>query len=518
MSALAFKQIMKQFNSFIFNLFYIKSFFLLKKIFPILLALFIAQIISTTFVYISNIRIYKNTQAIIKTGYLSVPNKHVLPALEDVSTAFLGGLFFTFSSGMFLILFSYFSTWTIKRHLANKKALFFLFLLWLFLIIISNQNGIAPIAICYFSIIPFVVFIYVIKKIPDVYVTYRKSNFFLHIIFFFIFVLTCLYFIKIDSFIKIRDNMLFSNPFGKKINNFYYEYSIYPAQIFKPVEKKILKTCDLSDIDNKDTANAIEKKLLLHHYINTHKNPNADLKISNIGDNLIFTKFNKPVLNININFFLDNTNFVLHNFSQKSDCYTFFRIFTFFSIIALIAFFIYIFIFITFSLLIKLLIVKLKLEKKIIFLNFITAVFLVFWIFSEKPHNVNISDLNNALNSNAFHTRLEALKHVYKNKIEISCYNVCQKMMQSKLVPERYMLAKVLGVSRDPNTLKNLVKLANDRQINVACMAFYSLGKRRDKMMIKNIIKQIQTSTIWYTQLYAYTALKNLKWTQTKSK
>jgi HEAT repeat protein len=48
-------------------------------------------------------------------------------------------------------------------------------------------------------------------------------------------------------------------------------------------------------------------------------------------------------------------------------------------------------------------------------------------------------------------------------------------------------------------------------------MAFYSLGLRKNPGAIRPILKKIEASQDWYTQMYAYKALRALGWNQTKS-
>jgi HEAT repeat protein len=81
-------------------------------------------------------------------------------------------------------------------------------------------------------------------------------------------------------------------------------------------------------------------------------------------------------------------------------------------------------------------------------------------------------------------------------------------------VPERYWLARALGVSRHPETYPNLLAFLDDAHPNVVSMAFYALGQRGDRRAIKEILRRIETSDHWYNQWYAYRALRQLGWKQ----
>jgi len=75
-----------------------------------------------------------------------------------------------------------------------------------------------------------------------------------------------------------------------------------------------------------------------------------------------------------------------------------------------------------------------------------------------------------------------------------------------------------LGVSREPETFKDLLAFLDDPHPNVVSMAFYALGQRGNRRVVNELIKRIATSDDWYNQWYAYKALRSLRWKQTKLK
>jgi HEAT repeat protein len=94
---------------------------------------------------------------------------------------------------------------------------------------------------------------------------------------------------------------------------------------------------------------------------------------------------------------------------------------------------------------------------------------------------------------------------------------VYKKMLVSPHVPERYWLAQALGVSRRPETYKDLLSLLDDSSFNVVYMAYRGLGLKRDRRAVREILSRIKTIDDWYVQDYAYYALKNLGWRQPRS-
>jgi HEAT repeat protein len=84
------------------------------------------------------------------------------------------------------------------------------------------------------------------------------------------------------------------------------------------------------------------------------------------------------------------------------------------------------------------------------------------------------------------------------------------------VIAERYWLAKVLGSSRSMKSYQLILRLLDDPQPNVVCMAMFSLGRQHQPNAEHEILRRIKTYDHWYVQWYAYKALKRLGWTQKK--
>jgi hypothetical protein len=84
-------------------------------------------------------------------------------------------------------------------------------------------------------------------------------------------------------------------------------------------------------------------------------------------------------------------------------------------------------------------------------------------------------------------------------------------------ISERYWLAKTLAHSRQAEANKVLLALTNDSNANVVSMAFWALAQRKDTRVIEKILEKMQASDDWYSQLYAYRALRSLGWNQSQS-
>ncbi len=71
-----------------------------------------------------------------------------------------------------------------------------------------------------------------------------------------------------------------------------------------------------------------------------------------------------------------------------------------------------------------------------------------------------------------------------------------------------------MAVGRSQQSYKDLLKILEDKNTNVRCMAFHSLGLRNNRQAVKPILEKIRISRDWYAQLYAYRALRSLGWKQ----
>jgi HEAT repeat protein len=134
----------------------------------------------------------------------------------------------------------------------------------------------------------------------------------------------------------------------------------------------------------------------------------------------------------------------------------------------------------------------------------------------NRSGNINFKELSQALQSENWQTRVAALKTIQQDKLEIADYRAYPRLLKSRIPQERYWLVKTLAFSRQSVTYDDLLTFLNDKNTNVRCMAFYALGRRQNPSAIKPILERIKISDNWYSQMYAYNALRSLGWKQTK--
>lgn len=218
-----------------------------------------------------------------EAGYLVVPNQHTVHYLKEFAPAFFGGLFFTLIVGAGLSVLTLAAVWTWDRLFSRSRIFPILLLLsWMGCLLWVNFHGFCPAATAYFVFVPAVVSAAALKWMPAW--TRQRTRFgeFAPVIPLLLLALLWLPCAGGDVFLDIRDNLLMSNSFGTKISDFYYKYTLYPAEAFKSLDQKILRTCRLEGMKD-STANLLEKKLLDHDYLNIRGYPKADLEITEEG-------------------------------------------------------------------------------------------------------------------------------------------------------------------------------------------------------------------------------------------
>jgi len=485
----------------------------------ILLGLLTAQVLSTIQVYLSNADLYSKLTSIRDAGYFPVPNQQVMHRLQEFSPALFGGLFFTLTVGAGLSLISFAVAWIWLRLLPRNRLLLIPFLLlWLGCLVYINRGGLCPMVSSYFLIIPPVVFAATWRWAPEETKQRAWLNGIIHILPILLLALVWASQLGNYMFIDIRDNLLLSNPLGKKINDFYYEYTFYPAEVFKPLADKILKTCDLEAVKQGPITQSLENTLRNHDYLNTGAQEAADINIAQEGKDLLLQNKGATVLRVALQDFFSRPSQVLTEFSSKIDPYVFFRQFTFLSLL------------IGFPVVLYVVLQALICAASSFFLTprissviatvfcFLFGILLLIPVHLSKAKELDVQKLTKALESERWQDRVSALKIMQDKPIDVATFRTYQKMRASPHVAERCWLARALGVSRKPETYDALIAFLDDPSPNVVSMAFYALGKKGDRRAIKEIMTRIEASDNWYNQWYAYKALRSLGWKQTGSK
>ncbi|NIV98196.1 hypothetical protein GWN26_03220 [Candidatus Saccharibacteria bacterium] len=317
-------------------------------------------------------------------------------------------------------------------------------------------------------------------------------------------------------FTDFRDIYLLSNPIGVRINNFYYKYTLYPAEVFKPLSQKMLKTGAIKSDEN-DSGIVLESILLNYDYIPLEGDVNADLGIVAIKDDLKLENRNKTVMQISTRAFLAEPDKVIRQFEKQSDNDSLLRQLTFISLLFGFPLAVYV----VFHGLISILAGIFFNSKGVSIIAsmfcFVICIILLLVFQFSRGREVPVPNLPEALDSQRWQARVGALKIIDEKGLEISQFKSYPTLLKSTHIAEQYWLVKTLGNSKNPLTFNDLLHFLNDPHPNVVTMALYAIGKRGSRDMTDDIMHIITTTDNWYIQWYAYKALRSIGWRQAKS-
>jgi hypothetical protein len=494
---------------------------LLNTIHPVIilfLGLIIAQIIATIQVYLSNLDLNNTLTNVASAGYLAIPNKQVMGSLRDFSPAFWGGLFFTFTigAGISLVSMATARLW-VQLFLRKRSFLIFFGIVWAGLLFLVNGNGFSLMPTLYFLFIAPLIFTLTAIRESGPKSQPGRIRQLVHLIP--VPLLALLWFTQFDNamFLDLRDNLLLTNNYGRKFSNFYYTYTLYPAQAFKTLNQKIIKTGNIANIQSRSMKQRIGRQLIANDYLPLSDTTDVDLVIHQNNDHLIFHADGRLVFQVPINQFLDDSRNILQKFSEKCDRYALFRQFTFLSILIGFPISLYMIIHAVFYYLGQFIMGRSTSALTASIICLLAGVMVLIYFQSNRSRSIQIQNIAESLSSDHWQTRVAALKLIEHKKLEIANFQFDPVQHRDLLPQERYWLVRTLALSRRPENLGVLLEYLNDGNLNVRTMAFYSLGLRRDPRAIRPIMSEIENSDNWYEQMYAYKALRSLGWKQTKS-
>ncbi|MFZ5570486.1 MAG: HEAT repeat domain-containing protein [Thermodesulfobacteriota bacterium] len=480
---------------------------------PILLGLAAAQLLSTGFIAWSNQDYYHTLTVLDQAGYVIVPNRNVLPALTTLSAAANGGLFFTLTIGLTLSLAAGGLAMSFRGGPRSGKRIIPAGFVWLLCIGAANYRGINLFFTALLLIVPTAVFLSALKWLPKSSREQRWHGLRTHAVLLTVFTAIVIMKADMELFLEIRDRLLLSTEIGEKLNDFYYRNSLYSANAFKSMGQLLIKPCRLDFPATANHASQIRNQLLLRDYLPVEAH--ADMHIRMSGSDLIFQQAGKDVLTATIRDFLLRPREILDEFVRKCDRHAFFRNATMVSLLFSGAAVLYACCCLPiFAVVGGILPWARKTPVRVVLCSGAAAALLY---LLSPPGHVAEPDLTRALATEDPHRRIEALKRVHDQALDIYRYAPVNRLAESPRAAERYWLARALAKSRQPAAREVILRLLDDRQFNVVCMAYYALGFQGNPGDIRSVLERLRRSTNWYEQWYGYRTLRKLGWIQTTS-
>ena len=487
----------------------------------VLTGLSIAQLVAMAQVYFSNLQLFGEVSALHQAGYLEIPTLQSLQRLGTLAPTVFGGLFFTLSTGAGLTLATIVAVW-IWHNLSqrNRPILILLLIIWVAGLLMVNLTGFNLFGSLYFALIPTGVSLVYLRCLPRD--SDRKGLLNRLLPLYPLAFLAVIWGIQADNrlFINIRDFLLLSNPVGKSVNDFYYRYTLYPAEAFKSLEQKLQRPIRLTDIQPAALGRRVASQMRYRDYLVVGTDDPVELEIKQAGDHLNWLNKGTRILAITPKSFFSNSNAVLAQYSRQMDRSAFLRTFTFFGILLAFPILLYCGVFGILRLLTGLFLQPSRATLLSSVLCFMIGVVLLVPVFQGDRRPVKAENLAVALDAADWRDRVAALKMIERLQLEITAYPSYEKSITSRHLPERYWLAHALGLSKEDRTIDDLFTLLGDPHPNVVCQALYALGKRggdRKSDIIEAILAKIRSTHSWYVQRYAYLALRSLGWRQPAS-
>jgi hypothetical protein len=486
----------------------------------VLAGLVTAQVMATLQVYLSNACLHQSLTTIAQAGYLPVPNQQIMATLRDMSPAMIGGLFFTLTLGAGISLLSFATAWLWDRLFLRSKASLAVFLLgWIAIVAAANWDGWRALTTAWFLAIPAVVSWITLRWMPPRMEGAAWGASLPHLMV--IALLASLWLPQMgeDLFVNLRDRLLLSTRVGSAITDLYYRYTLYPARVFKTLDQKTLKTCSLDPgIKDPQRTKACEQ-LLYHDYLTIRGQRGVDVKINQSDGHLIFrNREGAAILKTTMDHFLAAPAHILKEFSSKADRCSLLRAFTYYGLLMGFPVMLYLLAYTLVILPLSRVVHPGTASVAAMILCLLAGLSLLIPLWGWDGKDLDRDRVEGLLTSGRWQERVKALTYLRKHGIDVSGSPSYQKLLTSPHMPERYWVAKALGVSRTRETYKDLLHLLDDPSPLVTCMALQALGRRGNKDAVKEILNRIRVSDHWYVQWYAYRALKGLGWKQTDSR
>lgn len=471
-------------------------------------------------VYRANLLLYAKLSAMDAAGYLTVPNAHVAAQLTHILPAFYGALFFTFTTGAGLCILAMTAAWIYKR-IFNSRRWFVLLLLvcWIALLAAVNTGGFAFAASLSVAVIPPFTFILFLIHMPAEMRPQGRLVLALQIAAVLMVALVWLPKTDRDVFIDIRDNILLTNTAGKAVNDFYYRYTLYAANVFKtPGQKQMAAACT-GEIADQNLRLRIETLLTESDYLPVHREAPCDLHVTaDNGSLFLSASHHKPLLEARVQDFVASPKRILADFSRKADSHASLRRITVYGLFIALP--------LSLFLLLHGFLCVLLTPVPQIFLRHAAAsvlcaamgiAFALPLYFSSEGAIASFSEIQAALSSDSQHDQRNALKSIVAESMDPLDFVIDSAIVNSTHVPVRYWYAAALGNSKKEAAAEILRRMLDDSHVNVVCMAFSGLGRAGGRQAAHDIQQRIATSDHWYVQWYAYRALRQLGWIQTPS-
>lgn len=475
----------------------------------------LAQAIATFQVHASNLRLYAKMKAAVAAGFQPVPNQVVMPSLGAWPTAFGGGVLFTLTVGAALALISAAAAWWWSGLAGGRRpAGAALLALWAAALVAVNLRGGDVWVSLYFLTIPSAVSAITLgfaaggRRPPGRRLLLTRV---LPVL-----ILALGWSTQYDGNLMtdLRDHLLMANPVGAKVSSAYYRYTLYPAEVFKPLGQRQVKTVALDGPIPHGLRDPLARDLIAHDYLPVDPDTEPDLRVRAPGGRLVFAQDGRVLADLPTERFFSAPRETLAKISAAADRWAVFRGVTFLGVLAAFPVALFVVIFALLRVSFEAIAEDRRAETLAAAACLLLGIgILAAFHFSREPPPPE-GGYEAALASGRWQRQVAALRQGSVRNRDLTAYPALGDLLHSPRPQVRYWLARALAESPGPQAAAALTRLLGDPHLNVRTMAIESLARHQRGAAADLIMRRLNTSPDWYEQLYAYRALRALGWSQ----
>jgi len=487
-----------------------------QALFPaveLLAGMAIAQAVALLQVHLSNRELLAGLEAAAAAGYLPVPNRNLWPELAALESAFHGGLFFTLSAGAALALAAAVAG-ALAAAYETRLAPFLL--AWAGLMGFLNAEGVALFPTLYALLVPPAAFALARRGFREGgRVAWREV---LGTRLLPIAVLALCWFSQYDRglFTAIRDRLLLSNPVGQAVHDYYYRWTLYPAEAFKSPAQKQIRTVWLRLEAAGEDGAALAAALAARDVLPLADPAGAHFEAEAAAGRLRFRGEGRLLAETTVGLFLAQPEAVLEEVYRAADRLAPFRRFIFFAVLLGFPTALYCLAHALIGLPAALLLPASRRAGRLCAVACLALAALAFVFFvalgkEPKPPELppeGIAGLPPARQAGLLGALLDRGR-------EVTALAGWEALARSPDPRVRRLLARGLGASRSPEAPPVLERLIADPQLAVRTAAIEALARRDGPSARRALLAVLHGSHTWYDQFYAYRALRSLGWKQT---
>lgn len=487
---------------------------------PLLAGLAAAHLIAVFFVRRSNLDLQQSVHAMHSAGWFTIPLGPAAERLSSFGAAFWGGLFYTLSVGVGLALATWALLYLWQRFAGGRWAMLCPAAgAWAVLIIWINSRGWVLFPTLFAVCVPLATLMASLqRKGGGPTPAGRSSSRHWIMPLLTLALLTGLWTTQLNGqlFTSIRDQLLFSNPVGRRVNDFYYRYTLNAAQTFKSFAQKTVRTCRLVTGADAGSPERWVRLLADHDVVAAPLDPHPDVAVHIADGQVQLVSAAGDRLDVGRKDFIADPSLWLRRFSAAADRSVPLRRLTFVGL--LLGFPILLFVIVDGAVgrLAGLFAGQAAVAWWRCGVCLAIGIVLLIPMAGRSAADYPRQSIDKALAAEGWPQRVAALHLIERRKLDIGAFPQYRQLLRSPFVVERYYLARALALSRTPGTFGDLLGLIHDDHPNVVCQAYYALGRRGNPGAVAPIKAQMAQSGHWYTQWYGYHALRRLGWHQSR--